>query len=203
MSTQTHWDQTYATKAETQVSWFQASPEPSLGLIRSAAPSHSPSIIDVGGGASRLVDSLLADGYSDLAVLDVSEVALSRSKARLGELASKVSWIVADMTDWQPRKKWNVWHDRAVFHFLTDEAAQDAYITALKQGTATGSTVLMATFALNGPERCSGLPVCRYSPATLALKLGDDFVLYAESSETHSTPFGTIQEFSYAGFRRR
>jgi 2-polyprenyl-3-methyl-5-hydroxy-6-metoxy-1,4-benzoquinol methylase len=201
--TQTHWDQTYAAKAETQVSWFQASPERSLALIRSAAPSHSASIIDVGGGASSLVDSLLADGYTDLTVLDVSEVALGRSKARLGERASNVAWIVADVTNWQPPKKWNVWHDRAVFHFLTETAAQDAYITALKQGTAPGCTVLIATFALNGPERCSGLPVCRYSPATLASRLGDGFVLYAESAETHSTPFGTTQEFSYAGFLRR
>jgi len=201
--TRTHWDKTYTAKAETQVSWYQANPQRSLDLIRSAVPNLSTSIIDIGGGASRLVDALLAGGYSDLTVLDVSEVALDRSKARLGMQADRVSWIVADITAWQPARTWNVWHDRAVFHFLTDPGAQDAYIAALKRGTVPASVVIMATFALNGPERCSGLPVQRYSPTTLAARLGPDFKLYAEAAETHSTPFGTTQEFAYAAFRRR
>ncbi len=197
-----HWDGAYTTKAETRVSWYQPSPERSLGLIKSVAPPTA-SIIDVGGGASRLVDALLADGYSDLTVLDVSEVALGRSKMRLGGLAEKVSWVVADITQWQPQRTWDVWHDRAMFHFLTDVGAQDAYIAALKRGTAPGAAVIMATFALTGPERCSGLPVQRYSPATLAARLGPDFSLYAETAETHPTPFGTTQEFVYAALRRR
>lgn len=202
-NTRTHWDTTYSTKTETQVSWYQADPQRSLEMIKSAAPNRSSSIIDIGGGASRLVDELLADGYSDLTVLDISEIALGRSKTRLGASSGKVSWIVANITQWQPPRAWNIWHDRAVFHFLTDVRDQDAYIAALKYGTASGSAVIMATFALNGPERCSGLPVQRYSPATLVARLGPDFKLYAEAAETHPTPFGTTQEFSYAAFKRR
>ncbi len=201
--TRTHWDTTYSTKTETQVSWYQASPQRSLEMIKSAAPNRSSSIIDIGGGASRLVDELLADGYSDLTVMDISEVALDRSKTRLGASSSRVSWIVANITQWQPPRTWNLWHDRAVFHFLTNASDQNAYISALRHGTASGSAVIMATFALNGPERCSGLPVQRYSPATLAARLGPNFMLYAEAAETHPTPFGTTQEFAYAAFKRR
>ncbi len=197
-----HWDDAYTAKVETRVSWYQPRPDRSLDLIKEAAPHPSASIIDIGGGASTLVDALLGDDYTDLTVLDVSEVALSRSKVRLGEFAGKISWIVADITQWQPQRMWDIWHDRAVFHFLTDRSAQGAYIAALKRGTSAGSAVIMATFALNGPERCSGLPVQRYSPATLAARLGPDFRLYAEAAETHPTPFGTNQEFAYAAFRR-
>jgi hypothetical protein len=198
-----HWDNAYTAKNETQVSWYQLNPTRSLDWIMTAAPDRSASIIDAGGGASRLADGLIAGGYSDLTVLDVSEVALSRTKARLGAQTSKISWIVSDVTEWTPRRTWNVWHDRAVFHFLVDGAAQDAYLRALTQGTAPGSTVVMAAFALNGPERCSGLPVQRYSPATLATRLGSRFVLHDEATERHRTPFGTTQEFAYAAFRRR
>ncbi|HET9149599.1 MAG TPA: class I SAM-dependent methyltransferase [Alphaproteobacteria bacterium] len=198
-----HWNKTYADKDETGVSWYQASPERSLSLIRSAAPDRATSIVDIGGGASRLVDALSADGYSDLTVLDVSRVALDRSRARLGPRAGNVSWIVADITEWQPPRTWDIWHDRAVFHFLIDARDQDAYIAALRRAAAPGATVIMATFALTGPERCSGLPVQRYSPATLVARLGPDFALYAETAETHPTPFGTTQEFMYAAFRRR
>jgi SAM-dependent methyltransferase len=198
-----HWNEAYTAKAETEVSWYQPRPERSLALIASAAPSRLRSIIDVGAGASRLADALLAHGYSDITVLDISEVALERVKARLSGLADKVSWIVADITKWQPQRTWEVWHDRAVFHFLVEAAAQDAYIAALRCGTGPGSAVIMATFALNGPQRCSGLPVQRYSPETLAARLGADFTLQAEAAETHATPFDTTQEFAYAMFRRR
>jgi len=197
-----HWDHTYTVKPDTEVSWYQPVPDRSLGLIKSAASDLAASIIDVGGGASRLVDRLLADEYSDLTVLDISDVALSHSKARLGELAANISWIVADITAWQPPRTWDIWHDRAVFHFLTDAAAQDAYIAALTAGTKAGSAIIMATFALNGPERCSGLPVQRHSAQTLAARLGPAFALHAEAAETHQTPFGTTQEFSYAVFKR-
>lgn len=198
-----HWNETYSSKAENQVSWFQVMPERSLELITAAAPDRAAPIIDIGGGASRLADALLAQGYSDVTVLDIAETGLAKTKARLGADSQKIAWIVADITQWQPPRSWQVWHDRAVFHFLTDPAAQDAYIAALKRGTAPGSTVIIATFALDGPERCSGLPVQRYSPATLATRLGADFALYAESAESHATPFGTTQQFQYAAFRRR
>jgi len=199
----THWNDTYGSKAESQVSWFQAKPERSLELIAAAAPDRQAPIIDIGGGASRLADALLAQGYSDITVLDIAEAGLAKTKARLGAAADKITWVVADITQWQPPRLWQVWHDRAVFHFLTEPQAQDAYIAALTRGTASGAAVIMATFALDGPERCSGLPVQRYSPATLAARLGGDFILAAKGEESHATPFGTTQQFQYAAFRRR
>ncbi len=198
-----HWNDTYGSKAENQVSWFQVKPKRSLDLITTAAPEHAAPIIDIGGGASRLADALLGSGYRDITVLDIAETGLSRTKARLGAQADKLSWIVADITQWQPQRTWQIWHDRAVFHFLTEPAAQDAYTAALKRGTMAGSSVIIATFALNGPEHCSGLPVQRYSAATLATRLGADFAPYAEGEESHATPFGTTQQFQYAAFRRR
>ena len=137
-TTREHWDHVYATKPPTEVSWYQPRPERSLALIRSAAPDVSASILDVGGGASHLVDELLSAGYLDLTVLDISQTALSRSKERLGRLADKVSWIAADITQWTPHRTWDVWHDRAVFHFLTAAKDQDAYIAALIAGTKPG-----------------------------------------------------------------
>lgn len=203
METRAHWDTTYATKTDSQVSWHQPVPERSLALITSAAPDSSTAIIDVGGGTSRLVDRLLARDYADITVLDVSAVALGRARDRLGVSAAKVEWITADITEWRPQRSWGVWHDRAVFHFLTDRTLQDAYIAALTAATRAGSAVIIATFALDGPERCSGLPVHRYSAETLAARLGPGFSLYAGSTETHPTPFGTTQKFSYAAFKRR
>lgn len=194
-----HWDHTYTVKSDTAVSWYQDVPERSLALIRKAGKG---SVIDIGGGASRLVDRLLAESYSDLTVLDISDVALSRSRERLGAEADKVAWIVADITRWKPERQWDIWHDRAVFHFLTEEAGQDAYIAALKAGTRAGSHIVISTFALSGPEKCSGLPVQRYSAETMAARLGRDFALKTQESETHPTPFGTTQDFTYAVFRR-
>lgn len=199
----THWERTYTAKDETAVSWFQPEAARSLALIRAAAPDNAAAIIDIGGGASRLADGLLAEGYTDLTVLDLSETALDRAKARIGSRAGGVSWIAADILEWVPQRRWDVWHDRAVFHFLTETAEQNTYIEAMKRGTKPGSTIIMATFAPSGPERCSGLPVQRYSPATLARRLGTAFALYDEAAETHHTPFGTTQDFIYAAFRRR
>lgn len=197
-----HWERVYAGKAETEVSWYQPHSERSLQSIRQASPDHSASVIDVGGGASRLVDDLLDDGFADIAVLDLSEAALAQSKARLGERAAKVAWIVADVTQWRPARTWAIWHDRAVFHFLTEPASQDAYVAALKAATTPGATVVLATFALDGPEKCSGLPVQRYSPVGLAARLGPGFALTAEAAETHLTPWGAQQKFSHAVLKR-
>lgn len=199
----THWDTVYRTKDETAVSWFQAHPERSLSWIRSAAPSRSASIIDVGGGASRLVDALQAGGYRDLAVLDVSEEAVTKARARLKAGAGGISWIVADVTSWKPERTWDVWHDRAVFHFLTDAADQSAYITALTRATRPDAKIVISCFALNGPEKCSGLPVQRYSAATLAARLGDAFRLVRDEAESHTTPSGNVQNFIYALFERK
>ena len=205
MNRQAHWDAAYTAKGENQVSWFQDVPARSLAMIARAAPQGS--VIDVGGGASRLVDALLEAGRDDVTVLDISQVALDRAKARLGEKAGRVIWICADITQWQPdrtwpQKTWDVWHDRAVFHFLTDTVAQDAYIKALMATTHPGSAVILSTFALSGPERCSGLPVQRYTPEGLAARLGESFVLADQALETHVTPWGSTQDFSYAALRR-
>jgi ubiquinone/menaquinone biosynthesis C-methylase UbiE len=200
---QQHWDTTYASKPETGVSWFQSDPALSFRWIKEAAPDHSANIIDIGGGASRLADRLITEGYSNLTVLDISSVALSRTRERIGCTTDKVNWITADVTAWTPDQTWDVWHDRAVFHFLTESSAQDAYIAALRSGTKEGSAVIMATFAPTGPEKCSGLPVQRYNAQSLAARLGPYFHLYAEAAERHPTPFGTTQDFIYAAFRRR
>ena len=201
--TRSHWEEVYSTKAETAVSWFQPHSVRSLELIASAAPDRASAIVDIGGGASRLVDDLIAKGYTDLTVLDVAEAALEKSRTRLGREAGKVAWIAADITQWRPPRAFAVWHDRAVFHFLTEPDSQAAYLSALEAGTSAGSIVIMATFALDGPDKCSGLAVQRYSPATLAARLGPAFSLTGEALETHRTPWGMEQRFSYAILRRR
>lgn len=201
-STRSHWEDVYTSKAETAVSWYQPHSVRSLELIASAAPGRDAAIVDIGGGASTLVDDLLAAGYTDLTVLDVAEAALAKSRARLGDKSARVTWMVADITQWKPPRAYDVWHDRAVFHFLTERTQQDAYIGALMAGAKPGATVLMATFALDGPEKCSGLPVQRYSPTLLADRLGAAFRLAGEATETHVTPWGSEQRFSYAVLKR-
>ncbi|MES2293720.1 MAG: class I SAM-dependent methyltransferase [Pseudomonadota bacterium] len=200
MDRQAHWNAAYTAKSETQVSWFQEVPARSLAMINAAHPTGS--VIDVGGGASRLVDALLQAGDRDITVLDISEAALDRARTRLGDKAALVRWICADITQWKPDRQWDIWHDRAVFHFLTEEPAQDAYIAALTAATHPGSAVIIATFAPSGPERCSGLPVRRYSPADLAQRLGQAFALYDEAAEKHVTPWGAVQDFACAALRR-
>lgn len=199
---QQHWERAYNSKSASSVSWYQPVLEKSVKLILGATPNASASVIDLGGGASTLPDSLLKANYTDITVIDISQAALDRSQARLGEDAARVNWLVADITSWSPSRTWDVWHDRAVFHFLTEEQAQDRYIAALRQGTHSGSTVIISTFALDGPERCSGLSVLRYSPVTLAARIGAPFVLVAEDAERHLTPGGGVQSFMYAVLKR-
>ena len=160
MSMQQHWSDVYATKGAEDVSWFQDSPQPSFDLVRSVASTGS--VIDIGGGSSRLVDALLADGYGNLAVLDLSEDALTISKERLADAASKVEWIVADVTAWSSDRQYDVWHDRAAFHFLTDETSRAAYRDRLWRTLKPAGHAVIATFAADGPTRCSNLPVMRY-----------------------------------------
>lgn len=198
----THWDNVYATKGETEVSWFQDSPAISLDMIRSASPDHNTAIIDIGGGASRLVDALLRDGYRDLAVLDLSANALEAARRRIGAAASTVNWIVADITTWQPSKSCDVWHDRAAFHFLTDPHDRAAYVQRLRSTVAPGGHVIIATFAPDGPEKCSGLPVQRHDSASLAAELGPEFELVETRSEVHHTPWDSTQAFQFSRFRR-
>lgn len=202
MDRKQHWDTVYTTKAVDQVSWFQDTPALSLDLIGRSGVSRTAPLVDIGGGASRLVDALLGQGYSDVTVLDIAEAALSASRIRLGHLAQNVRWVVADITQWQPARCYALWHDRAVFHFLTDAADREAYRRALLAGTASGSQVIIASFALDGPERCSGLPVMRYAPEGLQTELGADFALEDARHEEHHTPGGNIQRFQYSVFRR-
>ncbi|MBP0114483.1 MULTISPECIES: class I SAM-dependent methyltransferase [Bradyrhizobium] len=199
----THWDHVYATKGEAEVSWFQDSPAISLEMIRAAGPNHDAAIIDVGGGASRLVDALLQDGYRDVTVLDLSAKALDAAKKRLGGAASMVDWIVADATTWQTAKTYDVWHDRAAFHFLTDLRDRAAYVERLRSAIAPGGHVIIATFAPDGPEKCSGLPVQRHDSASLAAELGPEFELVETRRETHHTPWDSTQAFQFSRFRRR
>ncbi|MGX4768705.1 class I SAM-dependent methyltransferase [Bradyrhizobium guangdongense] len=199
----THWQTVYATKGETEVSWFQDSPAISLEMIRAATSDLSAAIIDIGGGASRLADALLHDGYLNLAVLDLSANALDAAKQRIGPAASAVDWIVADATTWRPARTYDVWHDRAAFHFLTDPRDRAAYIERLRTAVAPGGHVIIATFAPDGPEKCSGLPVQRHDSASLLGELGTDFELVETLSETHQTPWHSTQAFQFSRFRRR
>lgn len=203
MDRKQHWDTVYTTKAHTDVSWYQESPALSLDFIRQSGLPKAAPLVDIGGGASRLVDALLAEGYGDVTVLDIASPALDVSKARLGEQASLVHWIAADITQWPPPRRYALWHDRAVFHFLTDATDRDAYRHTLLAGTNRGSHIIIASFAPDGPERCSGLPVMRYAPETLQAELGADFVLQAARQEEHRTPGGNLQRFQYSHLVRR
>lgn len=185
-----HWTGVYAEKSPTDVSWYQAEPEPSLRALDRFGGEPSSSFIDIGGGASTLVDALLHRGWRDVTVLDIAASALEAAKRRLGDDAAKVRWEDADITDWQPSRRYDVWHDRAVFHFLTEPEQREAYRRALSNGVAAGGLVIMATFALDGPERCSGLPVRRYDAEMLAKELGPSLELLDSWREDHTTPWG-------------
>ena len=199
----THWQTVYATKGEAEVSWFQDSPAISLEMIRAATPDRSAAIIDIGGGASRLADALLRDGYRNLAVLDLSANALDAARKRIGSAASTIDWIVADATTWLPAKTYDVWHDRAAFHFLTDPRDRAAYVERLRSAVAPGGHLIIATFAPDGPEKCSGLPVQRHDSASLSSELGPEFELVETRSEIHRTPWHSTQAFQFSRFRRR
>ena len=201
-SRQAHWQNVYTSKSEDEVSWFQESPAPSLALIAELDTSPDADIIDIGGGASRLVDHLLDLGFHDVTVLDLSAAALDAAKARLGERAGRAHWFVADATTWEPPRTYDLWHDRAAFHFLTEARDRYAYIARLRQGLKIGGLAIMATFALDGPEKCSGLPVMRYDAARLGQTLGPEFMLLQSGRSDHATPWGSQQHFQFSVFRR-
>lgn len=200
---QDHWQRAYQAKTEQQVSWYQDSPEPSLALVTAAAASLASSVIDIGGGASHLVDHLVQRGFRNVAVLDVSSAALATAQAHLGTSASAVDWIAADITTWAPTRLYEVWHDRATFHFMVTESDRSAYLTRLRQALAPGGYAIIATFALDGPEQCSGLPVMRYDPAGLADMLGPEFTLVSSQRHLHHTPWDSVQPFQFSVFKRR
>jgi SAM-dependent methyltransferase len=197
-----HWETVYTTKAENEVSWFEDSPALSLELIDLVRPAQDAAIIDIGGGASRLVDRLLARGFGRVTVLDISAAALDAAKARLGERAGEVQWIAADVTRWDPAQTFDIWHDRAAFHFLVDPADRAAYVARLAQALAPGGHAIIGTFAIDGPEKCSGLPVRRYDPADLARELGAGFALLHSRRHDHTTPWKSEQRFQFCVFRR-
>lgn len=199
---QKHWTQVYETRPADSVSWFQAEPAPSLAALDRLRLDPSSALIDVGGGASNLVDALLRRGWTDLTVLDIAQPALDAARGRLGQDAGKVHWEVADITAWQPKRHYDVWHDRAVFHFLTDAGQRRAYRRALEAALAPGSHLIIATFALGGPERCSGLPVQRYDASGLAAEFGEAFRLIDAWREEHVTPSGAGQSFTWCTFER-
>jgi SAM-dependent methyltransferase len=200
---QVHWNSIYGKKREHEVSWFEPFPGVSVQLLEAAGLDSETCVLDVGGGESRLVDHLVARGLTCLAVLDVSAAALQRARARLGSDASIPTWIEADVTgDWS-LERMDIWHDRAVFHFLTDPGDRARYVDHLNDTLAPGGSAIIATFALDGPEMCSGLTVVRYSPDSLASALGSDFRLLQAVPHMHTTPWGTAQSFVYCRFERR
>lgn len=199
---QSHWQNVYLSKGEQQVSWTQFDPQPSLGLIEKYARDRGAEIVDIGGGASRLIDALVERGYRAVTVLDLSDAALQSAKARLGERGASVKWVAADVTSWQPPQPFDVWHDRAAFHFLVDAIDRTAYLDCLRTGVKPGGNAIIATFALDGPEKCSGLPVQRYSPEGLSETIGRAFELVEQQPHRHVTPWGAEQSFQFSVLRR-
>ncbi len=197
-----HWEGIYGRQAAEEVSWYQPRPSSSVDLIGRIGKGAGAGVIDVGGGASRLVDALLDAGLTQLAVLDVAETALGRAKARLGERASLVRWIVADVTQWTPDGTFDIWHDRAMFHFLVHEQDRRAYCEVVRSAVPAGGQVIIGTFAPDGPERCSGLPVVRYEAAALGAELGSSCRLLDTLAEEHVTPRGKVQRFQFCRFLR-
>jgi trans-aconitate methyltransferase len=196
-----YWNAVYA-RGETTRSWYQAHADHSLALLERCGVTPDDSLIDVGGGASTLVDDLLDRGYRDLTVLDISTTGVQAARQRLGRAAQRVHWMVADLLSWQPQRTYRVWHDRAVLHFLTKDQARQQYLAALNAATTTGAVAVIATFAPDGPEQCSGLPVTRYGPDDLAELLDPGWSPIADDRVEHTTPAGAIQPFSWAAFRR-
>jgi 2-polyprenyl-3-methyl-5-hydroxy-6-metoxy-1,4-benzoquinol methylase len=190
-----HWSHVYSTKGPSEVSWFQPDPTRSLALIRATGVSPEAPIIDVGGGASTLVDHLLSDGYTDVSVLDIAASALEQARSRLAHQADRIRWIEADVLEFKPERRYRVWHDRAVLHFLTDEPSQLRYLQTLRTAIEPGGHVVIATFGPDGPVRCSGLDVQRYSAQTLSELLGPGFELRSHSLDVHRTPQGAEQQF--------
>ena len=202
---QTHWEDRYDGTRPEELSWFEARPDLSLDLITDRVGPEA-GVIDIGGGASRLADCLLARGYVDVSVLDISTTALANAQERMGGQAAQVAWIAADITAWTPPRRYDLWHDRAVFHFLTDAGGQRAYLTAMAEALRPGGHAIVMSFAEDGPESCSGLPVRRYAPEEMAETVADlvpgAFRPDGAGRFTHVTPTGAEQRFQYSLFRR-
>lgn len=197
-----HWEDVYKTKCSTDVSWFESDPQKSFDLIVGAASNSLGRVIDIGGGQSFLVDRLLNAGFEHVAVLDISQTAIEATKARLGERASQVEWIVADITRRDSLGDFDVWHDRAVFHFVTDPEARRHYVELLKRSLPIGGHFVVGTFAKGGPNKCSGLPICQYDAARMQAELGPSFEPVECSEYLHTTPTGKPQQFFFGDYER-
>lgn len=198
-----HWQAVHKDRDAHSLTWYQANPTISLELIRTFGPGPASPVIDVGGGSSLLVDCLLGAGYTDLTVLDISDEALAVARKRLTVAGDAVDWIAADATYYSFARSYEIWHDRAAFHFLTDTEAQQRYLDQMRIGLRVGGIAIIATFSPDGPEQCSGLPVQRYSEETLSESLGDQFRPLRFKREAHATPQGKIQHFLYGCYKRQ
>lgn len=196
----THWQNIYRKKSPLDVSWYQKKPELSLKLIQNSGLSKNEAIIDIGGGSSELVDYLQKDGYTNLSVLDISKNALDSARMRLGNIAENISWFETDITEFSPPHQFSIWHDRAVFHFLTRKEDRNSYVQVLKKALKPGGHFIIAAFAIGGPEKCSGLDIIQYDSAKLIAELSGDFELIEETGEVHITPGNKEQKFIYFRF---
>ena len=202
MSRKEHWENVYANKQMNEVSWFQQEPTSSLALIQKNTQSKDDAIIDIGAGDSFLVDNLLELGYANITVLDISANAINKVKERLGVNADKVKWIVSDITEFIPTEQYDIWHDRAVFHFLTQDKDIECYKILVDENIRDNGHFILAAFADDGPERCSGLEVCKYSEKDMENSFSTAFKLLESFKYKHLTPFGTIQSFTFSVFRK-
>ncbi|TDE29346.1 class I SAM-dependent methyltransferase [Flavobacterium ranwuense] len=198
-----HWENVFITKNPNEVSWTQKYPKISMDYLESLNLSKTANIIDVGGGDSNLVDALLGKGYENIWVLDISEFALERAKKRLGDKADNVHWIVSDISEFQPKENFDFWHDRAVFHFLTEQEDIDKYVAIVNSAMADNGNFLLGTFSENGPLKCSGLEIKQYSENSMKQTFSERFEAIKCFTENHTTPFDTIQSFQFCGFKRK
>lgn len=197
-----HWEKIYRTKSINEVSWYQPVPETSLHLFEKYQVAKNAKIIDVGGGDSFLVDNLLGHGYTDITVLDISEAAIEKAKTRLGSEAEKVKWIVSDITNFEPSEIYDLWHDRATFHFLTEDQEVTNYVKTVQQFINTKGILIIGTFSEQGPKKCSGIEIRQYSEISMNALFRNDFKILDSFTTNHNTPFGTIQNFIFCCFER-
>ncbi|MGQ2902399.1 MAG: class I SAM-dependent methyltransferase [Neoaquamicrobium sediminum] len=198
---QAHWQRVYTSKEENQLSWHEDAPALSLALLGEAGLRPEMAVVDIGGGTSRLVDALVAREQTHVTVLDLSTAALETAKKRLAG-AGNVEWVAGDVTEWQPMRSYDLWHDRAAFHFLTARDDQQAYVRVMARALKTGGRAVIGTFAPDGPEKCSGLPVARHDAASLRAVLGEGFSLISTRRNEHTTPWGAVQQFQFGTFEK-
>lgn len=200
---QQHWDNVYSEKAPTEVSWYEPMPEVSLEIIRNCELSKDSAIIDIGGGDSFLAEFLVAQGYTDVTVVDISSKAVERAKERMCEKADEVTWIIADASAFNPERQYDLWHDRATFHFLIEDRQKENYLRTLKQSVKPGGFVVMSTFSEKGPATCSGLDINRYSIGDMNKLFEDEFNMISGKNKDHETPSGGKQNFTYCCFQKK